>query len=70
MNSVENLCETRLFMKFLLLAASSLLLLAQLFAEAAPAKPHTIRVPVHPRTIQNLPNFVVDFEDELEPEAL
>ncbi len=57
-------------MKFLTLAALGLLLPAHLFAEPAPAKPHTIRVPVHPRTIQNLPNFVVDFEDELEPEAL
>ncbi len=46
-------------MKFLFLAALSLLLPAQLFAEPASTKPRTIKVLVHPRTIQNLPNFPV-----------
>ncbi len=44
-------------MKFVSLAILSLLLPAQLFAAPAPAKQRTIKVLVHPRTIQNLPNF-------------
>ena len=44
-------------MKFLFLIALGLLLPVQLFAASAPEKPRTIKVLVHPRTIQNLPNF-------------
>ena len=46
-------------MKFVLASLFSLLLPLALLAkpDPAPAKPRTIRVLVHPRTIQNLPDF-------------
>ena len=54
----RNLCRLRRSpAAFLALAALSLLLSAQLFATPAPVKQRTIKVLVHPRTIQNLPNF-------------
>ena len=47
-------------MKKSVVAALALFLPFQLFAATpAPAKPRTIKVPVHPRTIQQLPNFPI-----------
>lgn len=44
-------------MKLAIPAVLSIILPGCLSAASAPAKPRTIRIPVHPRTIQNLPNF-------------
>jgi hypothetical protein len=57
-------------MKFFVAAVFSLLLPLPLVAkpDPAPAKPRTVRVLVHPRTIQNLPNFPLStFKVSLSP---
>ena len=55
----HRICHSLRLMKFFVAAVFSLLLPLPLVAkpDPAPAKPRTVRVLVHPRTIQNLPDF-------------